>query len=147
MAYTALKPCRLAGQSFKVGESVPAANILPGAAKNLVKMGIIAIGEDVEPETTTVEVQVPTPITLTITVDEDELSLTPTLAGLQSVVDVLTTTVALAEPIVNAMTDEDALILLDAVDSRKSIQDLAEARATALSTPAADPETPAGGES
>ena len=147
MAYTALKPCRLAGQSFKVGENVPAENILPGAAKNLVKMGIIAIGEDVEPETTTVEVQVPTPITLTITADEDELSLTPTLAGLQSVVDVLTTTVALAEPIVNAMTDEDALILLDAVDSRKSIKDLAEARATALSTPAADPETPGGGES
>lgn len=134
MAYIAVKPCRLAGQSYRVGESVPAAALQPGAAKNLVKMGVIARAEDTEPETTTVEVEVPTPISLTITVNEEEMTLEPSLEGLQSVVDVLMATVQDAEPIVNAMTDGDALILLDAVDSRKSIKDLAEARATALST-------------
>lgn len=42
MAYTALKPCRFAGQSFRIGESVPVEVIQPGAAKSLVKMGVIA---------------------------------------------------------------------------------------------------------
>lgn len=136
MAYTALKPCRFAGQSYKVGNSVPAAALQPGAAQNLIKMGVLGRADDVEGEKTTVTVKVPTPIKLTITVGQEEVPIEPTLAGLQSVVNVLMATVAEAEPIVEAMTDDDALILLDAVDSRKSIKDLAEARATALSTPA-----------
>lgn len=141
MAYIAVKPCRFAGQNFKVGERVPAAALQPGAAHNLVKMGIIAREEDdTEAGAETVTVEGPTPITLTISVGQEEVSLEPSLAGLQSVVDVLMATVQEAEPIVEAMTDDDALILLDAVDSRKSIKDLAEARATALSTPEADPE-------
>lgn len=133
MAYTALKPCRFAGQSYKVGNSVPAASLQPGAAQNLIKMGVLGKADDVEAETKTVTVEVPTPITLTITVGQEEMTLEPSLAGLQSVVDVLMTTVENAEPIVNAMTDDDALILLDSVDSRKSIKDLAAARATELS--------------
>lgn len=140
MAYIAVKPCRFAGQNFKVGERVPAAALQPGAAHNLVKMGIIAREDDTEAGAETVTVEVPAPITLTIAVGNEEVSLEPSLAGLQSVVDVLMATVQDAEPIVNAMTDDDALILLDAVDSRKSIKDLAEARATALSTPAEDPD-------
>lgn len=143
MAYIAVKPCRFAGQNFKVGDSVPAAALQPGAAHNLVKMGIIArADDDTEAVAETVTVEVPAPITLTIAVGGEEVSLEPSLAGLQSVVDVLMATVQDAEPIVNAMTDDDALILLDAVDSRKSIKDLAEARATALSTPADPEETP-----
>lgn len=134
MAYTALKPCRFAGQSYRVGDSVPAAVLQPGAAQNLIKMGVLGRADDAGLETSTVTVKVPAPITLTITVGHETVSLEPTLAGLQAVVNTLMSTVAEAEPIVEAMTDEDALILLDAVDSRKSIKDLAEARATALST-------------
>ena len=34
MAYVALKPCKFAGQIFKIGERVPEEAILPGAASN-----------------------------------------------------------------------------------------------------------------
>ena len=61
-----------------------------------------------------------------------DMSLNLTAKGLQDVVDVLTSTVDEAEPIVEAMTDGDALILLHAADSRKGIKAAAEDRAQAL---------------
>ena len=70
-------------------------------------------------------------------------------AHVQQVVDALTTKADNAEAIVEVMEDGDALILLDILDSRKTIKAAAKARATALNAEAEEEpeETPDGEES
>lgn len=131
MAYVALKPCKFAGQSFKIGESVPAELIQPGAAMNLVKMGIIAeAGEELIAAGT--ETTIEAPISVSIHTKEGDLELNPKAEGLQAVFDAMTATISEAEGIIKKIKDEDALILLNAADSRKSIKAYTEERAKAL---------------
>ena len=136
MAYVALKPCCFAGHRFRIGETVPDELVHPGNANNAIKMGLIAMqdgaaapaaGTGEETETPTVET-----ITVNIHAEEGDLPLNLTAEGLQTVVDVLTSKVEDAEPVIEAMTDGDALILLHLTDSRKAIKAAAEARAQAL---------------
>lgn len=137
MAYVAIKPCRFAGQSFRIGESVPAELIQPGAAKNLVKMGIIAeeYGElAVASQDNNIEAK-NAETTIVIHAEEGDMPLNPTQEGLQAIFDVLTDNVSAAEQTINGMTDEDALILLHIADSRKSVKELAETRAKELNAP------------
>ena len=138
MAYIALKPCRFAGQSFRIGESVPVDLVQPGAAKSLVRMGIIVEGEPEAASTKSEETTIEAPnaaITVTIHAKEGDMPLDLTPEGLQAVFDVLTTTVSEAEAIINGMTDGDALILLNISDNRRTIQNLTEERAKALIAP------------
>ena len=136
MAYVALKPCCFAGHRFRIGEIVPDEYVHPGNANNAIKMGLIATQDGTaapaartgeETETHTVET-----MTVNIHAEEGDLPLNLTAEGLQAVVDVLTSKVEDAEPIVEAMTDGDALILLHLADYRKGIKTAAEARAKAL---------------
>lgn len=129
MAYVALKPCGFAGQRFKIGETIPADLILPGNSNNLVKMGIIASTDGTEAPSKAPEA----PITVTIRTSEGDMSLEPTPEGLQAVFDALTGNASDAEKTIKKMDDGDALILLNAADSRKSIKEATEARAKALS--------------
>jgi hypothetical protein len=139
MAFIATKPCRFAGQSFKVGEIIPADVLQPGASKNLVKMGIIAEeGGNTLIEskiTVTEEVATRPEINVVIHGKEGDMNLKPTQEGLQAIFDVLTDNVSGAEQTINKITDDDALILLHIADSRKSIKELAETRAKALNAP------------
>lgn len=129
MAYVAVKPCRFAGQSFRIGELVPVDSLQPGAAKNLVKMGVIAEGEP-EAAKPTAEPELTDEIAIRINIHDMPLDVT--VDGLQAIFDVLSSTASEAENIIQEMTDEDALILLNASDSRKSIKSLTEERAKAL---------------
>ena len=136
MAYVALKPCCFAGQRFKIGEIVPGEIIHPGVAQSAIKMGLVAehAGEAGTPAKTP-ETPVIPPVekmTVNIRAEEGDLPLDLTQEGLQAVVDVLTSNVKDAEPIVEAMTDGDALILLHLIDTRKSVKEAAETRAKAL---------------
>lgn len=131
MAYTAIKPCRFAGQSFRIGDTVPAEVIQPGAAKNLVKMGIIAESGSVINAAPIKTVKAPVN---KVVIHSKGMDLSPTPRGLQEIFDVLTANVSAAETIISEMTDDDALILLNISDSRKSVKELTEARAKALST-------------
>lgn len=138
MAYVATKPCKFAGQSFRIGEVVPAEVIQPGAAKNLVKMGIIAeqSGELIVSTIETAEAKEPTPYAkVVIHAEEGDMDLNLTPEGLQAIFDVLSSNVSAAEPIISEMTDGDALILLHISDSRKSVKELAETRAKELNAP------------
>lgn len=136
MAYVALKPCCFAGRRFLIGETIPDEVVHPGNANNAIRMGLIAKQDGTavttavpgeETETHTVET-----MTVNIHAEEGDLALNLTSEGLQAVVDILTSNVEDAEPIVAAMTDGDALILLHIADTRKSIKTAAEARAKAL---------------
>lgn len=133
MAYVALKPCSFAGQRFRIGETVPAEVIQPGAARNLVKMGLIADdGAATTMAAAAPEAPAKDTVTITVHAKEGDMPLEPTTAGLQAIFDVLTANIADAEPTINEMTDGDALILLDFVDNRKSIKDIARTRAKEL---------------
>lgn len=134
MAYIAQKPCRLAGQAFLIGDIVPDEVIHPGNAKNLLKMGIIAeAGGETATETLVVKERVSEPMVITIHTKEGDLELEPTAEGIQAVFNVLTTSAKDVEPTIKAMTDADALILLDLADSRKSVKELARDRALEIS--------------
>lgn len=142
MAYIAIKPCRFAGQSFRIGDEVPADVIQPGAAKNLVKMGIIAAPKDGGKPAPTIEyIPDPTPIRVGIPVEDGRLNLNLTAEGLQAIFDVLTATISEAEPVIREITDNDALILLHESDPRKSIKELVETRAKALNAIPEDSES------
>lgn len=144
MAYVAIKPCRFAGQSFKIGENVPADLIQPGAAKRLVKMGIIAAQKTEDLEAATIgeekieEGILVSDVSIIIHAEEGDIALNPAPEGMQAVFDVLTSNVSNAEPIIKDLTDEDALILLHASDSRKSVKELAWTRAQDLASQKAE---------
>ena len=145
MGYVALKPCSFAGQSFKINDAVPDSVIHPGAAKNLVKMQIIAPVGDVDILSQPSNFAPPqnnSSIRLTLRVEEGDLPLDVTTDGIQNVFDVLTTNVDDAESIIEGMTDGDALILLHVSDSRKTIKAAAEARAKAINESNEEPELP-----
>lgn len=136
MAYVALKPCRVAGQDFRIGESIPDGLIHPGNANNLVRMQLIAEAE-AESGTTveTKETIIIPDATLSIFVrtESGDMELEPTDAGIQDVFTALIGTATDAETVIDRMDDEDALILLHMADSRKTVKAAAEARAKALS--------------
>ena len=143
MAYVAVKPCKFAGQSFRIGESVPDEVIHPGAVRNLIKMGLIAEAGATASAPTETEPQKETVSTINITIhaEEGDLILTPTPEGLQAIFDVLSSKAADAEPIIESITDGDALILLDVSDSRKSIKELCRTRAQEISEPLEEEES------
>lgn len=125
MAYIALKPCRFAGQAFKIGETIPDSVLHAGNVENLVKMGVIASSNGTAPTGTSTA---PT----SVKISAGDMMLEISKNSLQRIFDALTANVENAEKIVNKMTDGDALILLHMSDSRKSIKAAAEARAKVL---------------
>ena len=132
MTYVAVKPCKLKGQAFKIGETIPVDALQPGAAKNLIKMGIIASTDSTGEPT----IEKPNPVELievTVETKEGKLYLNLTKEGLQNFVDVMTSKVDQAEAIVKEMTDTDALIMLDMAETRKTIKEAAKARALEIS--------------
>lgn len=140
MAFVAVKPCRFAGQSFRIGDSVPDEVIHPGAVRNLIKMGLIAETDAAGKQAETTQKKNST-ISITLHAKEGDLTLHPTAEGLQAIFDVLTGSVADAEPTIDGMTDGDALILLDAADNRKSVKELCRTRAQEIAEPLEDEES------
>lgn len=129
MAFIALKPCRFAGRSFRIGETIPDEMIHPGAAKNLVKMGVISSAEEGITQGIPFE-----NIPITVQTEEGETVLDVTHEGLQSVFNVLLSTAADAAPIIEQMTDRDALLLLSLSDGRKVVKNAVEAQTKARDT-------------
>lgn len=129
MTYTALKPCRVGGHAFRIGETVPKELIAPGAEKNLLKMGILAA---TEPAPGAADADVPEALNIRVPVEEGELPLTITKEGLEAAVLAVTSSADDAKRVAAGMADRDALILLDLLDPRKSVQEAAKARAQEL---------------
>ncbi len=127
MKLIAKKPCSFGGKKFYIGDEIPAEYVQN--PRSLEKSGVISI------------VVVAT-IPVVLHIDGKDYPLNLTSQGLQNVVDVLTTKGEDAKAIVAQMTDEAALILLDATDTRKNIQMAAQARAEALNAPAEPEEAP-----
>ncbi|MDO4280779.1 MAG: hypothetical protein Q4C56_04030 [Peptococcaceae bacterium] len=128
MAYIAQKPCAFAGQGFKIGETVPDALLAPGAAKNLIKMGVLATSDgQTAQKVETVRVE---KLAITIPTEDGSQQHEVTAAGVQQIFSVLTATVADAETIIDQISDTAALSVLAASDSRKSIKEAVQKRLT-----------------
>lgn len=140
MAFIALKPCRFAGQDYKVGECVPDEMVHPGAAKNLKKMGVISECEDNALSVPSNDIPQQTGIPVMIHEQGGCLPLNVMPGSIQDIFDVLISKVGAAETIIQGMEDRDALILLNIVDSRKLIKEAAEARAQELNKEQTDNE-------
>ena len=133
MAYIALKPCAFAGRRFNVGDEIPGELIVQGNEKNLIKMGKIAVqGIDAIADKHEQAPQTPQTVEIELETEKGAITLDVSKSGLQSIFDALTSNVKDAEEIIHALTDNDALILLHAADSRKSVKELAEEQAKAL---------------
>lgn len=125
----ALKPCNFGGRRFYIGDEIPMDLVASPALQE--KQGVLKI-VNVEAEVTK-NVVIPDPsLEIVIQSGGKEMILEPTDSGIQDIFNVLIGKVAEAEPIINQMTDGDALILLHLADSRKAVKEAAEARAKAL---------------
>ena len=133
MKLFAKKPCSFGGKRFAIGEEIPEDLVLNPESQ--AKMDVISIvhdtsvilpggSDDAKIELLTVPV--------VLHAEEGDFPLSLTVEGLQNVVDVLTTKGDPAKAIVEQMTDEHALILLDATETRANIRKAAQARAMAL---------------
>ena len=138
MKLIAQKPCGFGGKKFYIGDEIPAEYVLAPTAQE--KMGVLFIVGDgagaAAPAAPAAPPAPPAPVEameVIIHAEEGDLPLSLTKGGLQAVVDVLTNKAAEAKPIIEQMTDGDALILLHITDNRKEIKTAAENRAKALS--------------
>lgn len=145
MSYVALRPCKFAGKEYLIGQEIPGDVIDPMAAKRLKNVGKIAdaIATVTVSETgQQVEQGEPT-FTINIHLDDGMIPLAITNEDAQVIFSVLQAPVKDAEPLVASIKNEDVLMLIHAVDQRKSIKEAAKAQALALSDEKEpDDETP-----
>lgn len=137
MKLIAKQPCSFGGKRFYIGDEIPLA--LVKEPKTQEKYGILAIvdeGEQAMEPADSVEI--------IIRAKEGDMPLNLTKGGLQAAVDVLTGTTDDAEPIIKAMSDGDALILIHLIDNRKTVKAAAEARAKELNPEEPNTEESAG---
>ena len=134
MKLFAKKPCSFGGKRFAIGDEIPSDLVVNPAA--MAKMDILSIVNDAPAFIAGVDLGDPagdcSGIAVVLHTEKGDFPLNLTVEDLQSVVDVLTSRGDDAKAIVEQMTEEHALILLDAIDSRKNIKQAAKDRAMAL---------------
>lgn len=132
------KPITLSGHSFSYGEVIPDGFVLPGRALALIRSNYIAEidGGALQAEATPIlpfqSENEETLITIPISTEKGILEVITSSQTVTTVFSIMQKTVEEAEKDIAGLEDENALILLNAADSRKGIQKAAEERATQL---------------
>lgn len=123
--YIAKKPCSFAGRDFLIGDPVPEELVLKSRVPNLIKTGVL--------EEITVEAQEGVvKFTIPVHAVEGDLSLELNNEEMVQVFDVLQASVEDARIVIDGITSNDVLILLDVSDSRKAVKKLVKDRANVL---------------
>lgn len=129
------KGLTLGGVEYIPGQDIPAGAVLPSRIRALTKQGYIAKKAEAAQEPT-VEPQklvtVPAPITIPLTHDGGVYEVVATPEDIITVAGVLQLTVEEGKKAIEAIESDEALILINALDSRKGIKEAARARAEAL---------------
>lgn len=133
------------GKRFYIGDEIPVDAVLDPHLQE--KRGVLVIvNDDDGAAAPAVDLGEPggdvTAIPVIIHAKEGDMPLSLSPEDIQTIVDILTSNVENAEPIVAQMTNGDALILLDCVDTRKSIKTAAKEQAMALNEDSTEPENP-----
>lgn len=129
MKLIAKKPCSFGGKRFYIGDEIPVEMVHDPVTQE--KYGTLTIVKDAAASEVTGPVEsggAPTVVQLTICgrvmVLENE--------SIQTVMDVLTANAEDATDLIKHINSDDILFLVNAADSRKTVQTAAKARAQAL---------------
>lgn len=136
MKLIAKVPCSFGGKKYYIGDEIPVDAVLnPEYQEKLGVLTIIKIdensSEDCDCEINPIVIADPT-FSILVRTKEGEMELEPTDDGMQDIFTVLIGRAEDAAAVINQMDDNDALMLLHLADSRKTVKELAEARAKAL---------------
>lgn len=128
--FIANKPCSFAGKSFLIGEVIPAELIDVNAVARLKRTRVIVeAGEQKGAVATPVANGV---FAVPVITKDGTLSVELTADALHVLFTVLQESADRAAELVEAQEDKDLLLCIHALDKRKTVQNLAKERATAL---------------
>ena len=136
--FICIKGLTLGGIDYTPGQAIPAGAVLPSRVRALLRQGYIAQvdeapeGKSEAPTKPQEPAMVPAPITIPLTVDGGVYEVVATPNDIIMAAGVLQLTVEEAKPAIEGIDSEEALILINALDSRKGIKEAARARAEAL---------------
>lgn len=127
--YTCIKPANFAGVKYMPGDIVPAEAIPADRVGAVIRLGLIAEAQPAQE----VQPAAPAPFTVPVTLEDGtvcDVEVTP-----ETVVEAVTVLQMTAEDAmhrIKTVTDDTALILIDACESRKTVKKAAAARAAEL---------------
>jgi len=133
--YICTKALTLSGFSYQPGEHIPAEAVLPSRVRALTNQGYIAAQAEQaqEPtETPQEEPGEPAPIVIPLTRDGGVFEVVATPESIITAACNLQLTAEAGIEAIKTMTDETALILIHALDSRKTVKAAAQDRAEEL---------------
>lgn len=147
--YTCTKPANFAGVKYMPGDIVPAEAIPADRVGAVIRLGLIAEAQQPAPEPPQqppepVEPTPPAPFTVQVKAEDGtihDIDMTP--EAVVELVAVLQMNVEDAADRIETITDDAALIVIDACDSRKTVKKAAAARAAALAGEPGTEEPPA----
>lgn len=141
MKLIAKKPCSFGGERFYIGDEIPVE--LVQNPKTQEKYGKLAIVND-EAIPAVLDSTEPggdaTVVRLVIHGKDGDVALDLPPESIQTVMDVLTANAEDAAELIKQFTSDDLLFLVNAADSRKTVQAAAKARAQALAEEASEPD-------
>lgn len=148
--YIALKAITLTGTEYAAGDHIPADAVLPSRVSALVRTGTIAainaetpaVGAE-PPEIRTNEVE---GVDLPIKTEDGVLTLTASREDIVKAIEVLQMNADDAAEAVATIESDTALIIIDACDSRKTVQKAVKARAEELRDGSEDEAATEGGD-
>lgn len=129
MKLIAKQPCSFGGKQFYIGDEIPVE--LVQEPKTQEKYGKLAIVGDTV-ATTAEPGGDATVVHLVIHGKDGDIALDLAPESIQTVMDVLTANADDAEKLIKNIDSDDLLFLVNAADSRKTVQAAAKARAQAL---------------
>lgn len=127
--FTCTKPATFAGVKYMPGDTVPAEAIPADRVGAVIRLGLIAEAQPAQE----VQPAAPAPFTVPVTLEDGtvcDVEVTP-----ETVVEAVTVLQMTAEDAmhrIKTVTDDTALILIDACESRKTVKKAAAARAAEL---------------
>ena len=148
--YIALKAITLNGTEYAAGDHIPADAVLPSRVSALVRTGTIAainagtpaVGAE-SPEIRTNEVE---GVDLPIKPEDGVLTLTASREDIVKAIEVLQKNADDAAEAAATIESDTALIIIDACDSRKTVQKAVKARAEELRDGSEDEAATEGGD-
>lgn len=129
MKLIAKKPCSFGGKRFFIDDEIPAELVRDPATQE--KYGTLAIVNDAAPAMTEPGGDA-TVVHLVIPGKDGDVALDMAPESIQTVMNILTANADDAAEIIKQITSDDILFLVNAADSRKTVQAAAKARAQEL---------------
>lgn len=123
MAYIANKVCRFGGIDFLKGEVVPDDLVLKSKVPDLIKTGVLVEVEDQE-ETCEFDFKIQS--------DDGEMILNFSKEELNQIFNYLGNTVEVSKELIDNITSNDVLIILNKTENRKSMKEYIKNRALEL---------------